>query len=295
MANITTFGKEEAQRVRVEAQAALEKFAAGLGIGVELGRGTYSGNTFSFKVEFIVKDENGVLETAERKAFKAYAKTYGLEPEWLDKTFTQDGKTFKIVGLNGRKAKRPIVCEDEKGGSYSFPELLVKGLMQGDVEGAYRDKLRKEYLTWGKVAGLEPEWLDKPFEYQGETVTAIGLSESRSSLDAIVVILRRNGQKATISPVVFKGAMTGNLDEAMKKEKEQRIRQFEADYRFSRSKFDGLELEWLGKSFIVGDKTYKLVGLDPRAKRMPVVVQDSNGTLYQYKVNDIKRLMQKAA
>jgi hypothetical protein len=293
--SITTFDLEEAKRMRVRLQEVLDKFADSLGIGVQLGNATYKGNALNIAVEFIVKNESGVLQTDERKAFRSYAKTYGLEPEWLDKTFTQDGKTFKIVGLNGRKPKRPILCEDDKGGSYSFPELLVKGLMQGDVEGAYRDNLRKEYLRWGKVVGLEPEWLDKPFEYNGETVTAIGMNDDPRALEGKVVIRRKDGEKFLLSSALFKGAMTGNLEEAKKKELEQRIRDFEMSYRTSRFKYDGLELDWLGKSFTSSGKTYMLIGLDPKSKRYPIVAQGADHKLYQYKVADLIRLMKQAA
>jgi hypothetical protein len=285
---ITEFGLKEANIVRERVQESLAEFAESLGIGVKLGRGTYSGNKFTLAVDFVIK-KDGVLETDERKAYKSLAKQYGLEPEWLDKTFVENGETFTVVGLNSRKA-RPVLCQGPKG-MYNFPEVLVRGLMTGDVEGAQRRKMEICYSTWGVSTGLlKKEWLNKPFDYQGETVTAIGMVEGKD--ESSVVILRKNDQKSTMSISRFRGAMTGTLQDVLKKEREAELFQLANSYRWQHASL-GLQKNWLNQTITLGKTTYTIVGLDASKKRKkdPVVLQDKNGGLGYYPVSNTKLVM----
>jgi len=47
----------------------------------------------------------------------------------LDKSFTRDGGTFKIVGLKAGSRLRPVLCENRVGKQYAFPQCVVKDEM----------------------------------------------------------------------------------------------------------------------------------------------------------------------
>lgn len=55
------------------------------------------------------------------------ASAYGLDPSDLGSTFVQNGKTFRVDGLNPRRYKYPIsVTEVKTGKKYKFREENVK-------------------------------------------------------------------------------------------------------------------------------------------------------------------------
>lgn len=101
------------------------------GLTVRLGRGTFdrSGGFATVKLEFAAISDDGTPTTPEADAFRRFAVMFDLQPEWLGETFSLwDGKTYRIVGLNTRAPKMPVICERE-GKRYKFPALSVASHM----------------------------------------------------------------------------------------------------------------------------------------------------------------------
>lgn len=100
------------------------------GVSFSRGNGKYSDTDCYMKVTFTDNDINGDVKTPEATAFENYADHYGLQKSDLNKTFTQRGETFKIVGLKTRSHKYPILCKKVSNGKgYKFPSEDVVRLL----------------------------------------------------------------------------------------------------------------------------------------------------------------------
>ena len=62
------------------------------------------------------------------------AKVIGLQPEWLDKTFTFRNKPVTIVGLAPTRTRYPVVGKNERGDIAYYPvSVVLKSLVQNPV------------------------------------------------------------------------------------------------------------------------------------------------------------------
>lgn len=99
-------------------------------IGVSIGRMRYTGGgeifPVSVDIEISRREENGELLSPRARDFRSQAFLYGLQAEDLGRTFTSNGKTFTITGLNRKAKKYPIIADDVDGNSYKFPASRVK-------------------------------------------------------------------------------------------------------------------------------------------------------------------------
>jgi hypothetical protein len=297
---ITTFDQDTAKSVREKAQKALEKFAESLGVGVQLERGALGvgGNQFTIPVVFVVKGEGGVLETEERQAYKTWGASLGLKPEWLGSTFTHKDETFTITGLNSRSEKFPVQATNASGQVYGFPATLVVGSMTGDVDNAFKEKYRKAYLDsfQSRLVKEWKDWLDKPFQFKGEEVKAVGLVESvgRSRKPDTVLLEVISGERKSkqlgIAVDVFNAVIAGNLDAALQQQNKDRALGYKSNW-YKHDKFD-IPNNWLGVTVAFPDgNACKIVGLDTKRKTYPIVLQNSKGELVGYRVAAMKMLM----
>jgi len=99
-------------------------------LNVEIGdlRASYTDDVIKFTFEVSTRNEDGSVNSKEASSFKALAREYGFEPSDLGREFTSlnDGKRFRIIGLNTRARKMPIICERlEDGGRYKFPSSNI--------------------------------------------------------------------------------------------------------------------------------------------------------------------------
>jgi hypothetical protein len=102
-------------------QTALDAVAEELGITVKIGGGSYDPavGTFKPKVTFS-------LGNAEQLAFERTATLIGLEPEDYGKTFEHNGHTYKLVAINLRAPRFPVLAEREDGKQFKFPEASIR-------------------------------------------------------------------------------------------------------------------------------------------------------------------------
>lgn len=91
------------------------------GVTIEVGGGSYT-STGEFTPKLRI-----MLAGAERAEFEKYASSVGLEPSDFGREFRYGNKTLRIVGLNLRAPRYPIVGEDVKTGKkFKLPEENVR-------------------------------------------------------------------------------------------------------------------------------------------------------------------------
>jgi len=105
-----------------------------LGLSLKMGGGSFTPQNAVCKFTIAVQDGSGNAVTREAEDFKRYAKSYGLSPDDLHRTFIYAGRQYKILGLAPRSAKYPILAERD-GKTVKMPLESVKaGLHFGSKE-----------------------------------------------------------------------------------------------------------------------------------------------------------------
>lgn len=117
--------KANLNKFRTSFNSAVAELAKEFDVKIDLGKITYSDDSFTAKVSVANTD----AEPQEVKDFKQYANLVGLEPEDLGKTFKSNGKVFTITGLNLGRRKYPISATSE-GRSYKFNDSDVARLLK---------------------------------------------------------------------------------------------------------------------------------------------------------------------
>jgi hypothetical protein len=117
--------KTTCAQVTAAARIALEDVAKRYGLTVQVGGGSYDELSFRPKVEFKVAD-------ADRAEFERFAKLVGLEPSDFGATFSSNGNTFTVAGINLRASRFPVNVRRADGKMFKMPEATVaKRLKEG--------------------------------------------------------------------------------------------------------------------------------------------------------------------
>lgn len=111
------------------------------GLACKVTRGTYGGETGSFKLELCVPDASGESDPALIRAardFPTYARLYGLKPTDLGRVVTINARPCKIIGLMPSRPKYPIVVrkEGETDVTLYQSEAVVKAIARADAAAA---------------------------------------------------------------------------------------------------------------------------------------------------------------
>tara|TARA_Y100000310_G_scaffold67277_1_gene62591 strand:+ start:29290 stop:29754 length:465 start_codon:yes stop_codon:yes gene_type:complete len=131
MTPIKEFNKNSCDAIASLIEKELEALAEAHGVSIVRGRGTYTGPTFTLKLEIAVKNEDGTVVDRAAVDFTRHMEDeynpYGLKPEHLGAEFTANGGTYVITGLKPRNRKMPIIAS-RKGtdSSYKFPAREVR-------------------------------------------------------------------------------------------------------------------------------------------------------------------------
>src|SRR5210317_201051 len=116
--------------IRADVEEALAAVAKKHGVTITTGRGTYTAEWATMKLEIAAIDSDGTVQTKEAVDFVAYAFRYGLSPDDLGKEFSYGGETFEIIGLKTRATKMPILGQSRENGKiYKFPANAVKACL----------------------------------------------------------------------------------------------------------------------------------------------------------------------
>jgi len=111
--------REKMQSLRTAIERELEELGRKHGVQFKVGNGSYdqNGSFGHFKLEIANVNDQGEVTDQFAENFKRLAKSLGLLPDDLGKRFTsQSGETFKIVGLNPRATKMPVIAENVNSG-----------------------------------------------------------------------------------------------------------------------------------------------------------------------------------
>ncbi len=122
------FNRAAAKIAMATAKEALESAFKDSDIVVQKFSGSF-GDTLRLTVTLDQASSDGT-NTNER-AFTQLAAGYGLDPDWLGKTFKQRQTTYTITGLNPSRPKYPVSVVSHRGKGFKFPASLVKSLMTG--------------------------------------------------------------------------------------------------------------------------------------------------------------------
>jgi len=126
--------KELLEKVRSELDAALLTIGAANGLQIRSGNCSYSKTTATFKLEVAEVSEDGEVASKFAEPFvrliSAWSQT--LDADDLGFVFSgAHGVQFRVVGLNTRARKFPIVCESlEDGHTYKFTLEAVERAKQ---------------------------------------------------------------------------------------------------------------------------------------------------------------------
>ena len=111
---MATIDRDLLKNLRNEINAALVDVATKHGITVNCGNATYNTNQATFKLDIRAVAEDGKVYDPKASAFIKFATAYGMEPEDLNTTFTTNGDTFEVVGLDTKRSKYPIIVKNVK-------------------------------------------------------------------------------------------------------------------------------------------------------------------------------------
>jgi hypothetical protein len=108
---ITQFTNATMDLLREKVEAALAVVCEKYNITFDLGCIAFRDNTAKATLKFAAKAADGSIIDQARADWKKYAEShFFLKPEWLDQTFTDQGETYKIVGLLLQAKKFCIKC-----------------------------------------------------------------------------------------------------------------------------------------------------------------------------------------
>jgi hypothetical protein len=97
------------EQFRKDFQEAVKGLESKYGMVISLGRITYGYDEFTGKLE--VKsgaDKDDVM----KREFEKNCSYVGLDPEDYGQVFTQQGKDYKIIGLDLAKRKYPVIIQE---------------------------------------------------------------------------------------------------------------------------------------------------------------------------------------
>jgi hypothetical protein len=113
---MNTFDKPSLRLLRERLETVLKPLEQELGIGITLGRCTFTSSSATMKLELVTAGTNGKVERKEVTSYKELHSLYGLPADGLDKVVTVHGTTYVILGLMPRRDKFPILVKKQSTG-----------------------------------------------------------------------------------------------------------------------------------------------------------------------------------
>lgn len=130
---IKSFDRDTLRTLSAEIEAALQAVARKNGVSLKVGRGQFSPQNFTLKVEGSLLEDGGEAVTKEKNDFNRYATTFGLKPEDLGRRFVFRGQPYGIVGLKLSSRKYPILGKSRSGKVYKFQAEDVRLALAGNA------------------------------------------------------------------------------------------------------------------------------------------------------------------
>ena len=130
METITKFDKSALKLLRPEINESLAELGERFGITLKIGNIRYDDDTFTSKIEASV-----VGADLKANDWSKHFWRFGMEEDWLGRTFERRGYDYKIVGLKPRARKNQILIELE-GRTYRMDAALIRLKMGKEKEAA---------------------------------------------------------------------------------------------------------------------------------------------------------------
>ena len=118
--------KTDLKALRTKMQDALNTIS---GFKITIGNCRYDETTATFNVDVLEAGSSApnAKRAREEANFKIYAPSFGLKPTDLNRSVEINGRYYRIVGLNPRCSKFPLLLSFDKAGVvYKFPVAAVK-------------------------------------------------------------------------------------------------------------------------------------------------------------------------
>ena len=117
---VTEFTGATCNAMAQEIVEAVQAIAKKHGVSIRKGRGKYTPETWTCKLEVSVLNTSGEAMTKERTELEQYGAGIGLKDAY-GKVFTVQGKRFKVIGLSMSRPKYPVIGEEVGTGKrYKF-------------------------------------------------------------------------------------------------------------------------------------------------------------------------------
>jgi len=122
------FTKANLKALSAEINAALAVVGEKNKVALTTGNFSFSGKTFTLKIEGAAISESGEVFSQEAANFKQFASSWGLKPEHLGAEFSDSkGNRYKISGANINASQYPILAINiETKKEYKFPASAVQ-------------------------------------------------------------------------------------------------------------------------------------------------------------------------
>lgn len=125
------FNKVNLEIMRNEIEGALNQIAEKHGLDSLTIRGmTYSreGDRFTTKIEGKISTPESIERN--KRQDEELLELFGLPKDTIDRKFNSNGQDFKVIRIDGRKPKFPIIATCfQDGKTYKFPADRVKMLL----------------------------------------------------------------------------------------------------------------------------------------------------------------------
>jgi hypothetical protein len=120
------------ETIQEDLVAALTKVAKKHNVTFERNGFRYGDNDCTFRVLATVNDASGAKRDLQREAYIAEAKNKwsDLESKWLDKSFTDRGRTYSIIGYAPSR-KYSVVTRRDDGEPYFWTDSFIVQKMTG--------------------------------------------------------------------------------------------------------------------------------------------------------------------
>jgi hypothetical protein len=127
---IKSFDKQNVKYLRNELNGVLAEFAKKHGIIASLGNARFTPNSVNWKFTLAASGSvDNPINSVEAAAFVNKCFIYGLSKDDLNKTIVLRGDRCKIVGLNPRRHKYPVICENSNGTRYVYSDFEVRAAL----------------------------------------------------------------------------------------------------------------------------------------------------------------------
>lgn len=131
---ITKLNRQTLPEVRTLLEEHLKEFAQMTGLHVEIGNRIAFDPTHtnaSIPLTVAVVDASGDAKTPERVALEQDGGLFGLPANSYGRTFSQGSRTYRLIGLNRRAVRMPLIAEDVATGKrYKFAADGVAALLK---------------------------------------------------------------------------------------------------------------------------------------------------------------------